>query len=172
MDVSYDEIKGSLGSLLFLWAAIEKEARDRVEHAHGGRLPKSAHGISAVLDAWEATVRSEQDTSLRASLASTLRVRLRRPLDIRNGVCHGLVGWRAARGDRPATLTWEMGGTRSSISYEELQDLFGWLSKVPGAMAIMSDNSAEGLGNRMADNPENRDWWKAEYGLDPGTAPS
>lgn len=96
-DVSFEQIRGSLGSLLLQWSAIERAAREEVARAHDGQLPKSAHGIAAVLNAWEAAVVARQDASpLRILLATTLRAQLQDPLDIRNGVCHGLVGLSAA----------------------------------------------------------------------------
>jgi hypothetical protein len=48
LDVSYERISGSLGSLLLLWAAIERSAREEVVRVHG-QFPRSAHGIAAVL---------------------------------------------------------------------------------------------------------------------------
>ena len=62
-NVSFEQIRGSLGSLLLLWSAIERAARKEVARAHDGQLPKSAHGIAAVLNAWEAAVVARQDAS-------------------------------------------------------------------------------------------------------------
>lgn len=166
-DVSFEQIRGSLGSLLLLWSAIERAAREEVARAHDGQLPKSAHGIAAVLNAWEAAVVARQDaSSLRILLASTLRAQLQDPLDIRNGVCHGLVGLSAAYGNRPATLTWELNDVKRGITWDELQAAFSWLSKVPFAIGIISNSHQEKSGGRMTDNHENREWWRAEYGLD------
>ena len=55
-DVTFEQISGSLGSLLLLWAAIERQARQEVARVNDGILPRSAFGISAVLTAWEAVV--------------------------------------------------------------------------------------------------------------------
>lgn len=166
-EVSFEQIRGSLGSLLLLWSAIERAAREEVARAHDGQLPKSAHGIAAVLNAWEAAVLARKDASpLRILLASTLRAQLQDPLDIRNGVCHGLVGISAAFGNRPATLTWELNGVKRSINWDELQTDFSWLSKVPFGIGIISNSLQESSGGRMTDTHENREWWRDEYGLD------
>ena len=140
-DVSFEQIRGSLGSLLLLWSAIEQAARDEVARAHDGQLPKSAHGIAAALNAWEAAVVGGKDPSkLRMLLASTLRAQLQDPLDVRNGVCHGLVGLSATHGDRAASLTWELNSERRSITWDELQVTFSWLSKIPRAIVMISNS--------------------------------
>lgn len=73
MDVSYERIGGSLGSLLLLWTAIERSAREEVVRVHKC-LPKSAHGIAAVLKCWESTVKDAQDlTTLGSLVAEALR---------------------------------------------------------------------------------------------------
>jgi hypothetical protein len=166
-DVTYEKISASLGSLLLLWAAIERAAREEVALLHGGCLPKSAHGIAAVLNAWAAAVIAVRpEAPLRALLAAKLRAELQVPLNIRNGVCHGLVGISSAYDRRPAALTWEINDVKRSITWEELQSSFSWLSKVPFAISIISNSSTGRAGSRMTDNPENRKWWLAEFGLD------
>lgn len=166
-DVSFEQIKGSLGSLLYLWSQIERAARDEVANAHDGQLPKSAYGIAAVLNAWEAVVSDGKNaSSFRTLLAHTLRTQLQHPLDIRNGVCHGLVGLSAAHGNRPASLTWELNGKKRSITWQELQVNFAWLSKVPFAIGMISNHSESKVGSRLIDNSENRIWWQSEYGLE------
>lgn len=166
-DVTYEQISASLGSLLLLWAAIERTARDEVARIHGGCLPKSAYGIAAVLNAWEAAVIAPRpEAPLRALLASTLRAELLEPLSIRNGVCHGLVGISSAQHEQPAALMVEINKRKRSITWQELQATFSWLSKVPFAMSMISDTTTERAGSRMTDNAENREWWLTEFGLD------
>ncbi len=165
-DVTFEQISGSLGSLLLLWAAIERQARQEVARVNDGILPRSAFGISAVLNAWEtAVVRQHPGQPFRALLASTLRSQLQEPLNIRNGLCHGLLGASAEHHGKPASLMWEINEVRSNITWEELQASFSWLSKVPDALSMISKSSAERQGNRMTDNPENREWWRAEHGI-------
>lgn len=166
-DISFEQLRGSLGSLLLLWSAIERAARKEVARAHDGQLPRSAHGIAAVLDAWQAVVAGgENPTPLRTLLASTLLAQLKNSLDTRNGICHGLVGLSAADGNLPARLTWELNNTTRSITWGDLQATFRWLSKVPFAIAMISNSPLEKLGSRMTDSPENLEWWTTEYGLD------
>lgn len=103
---------------------------------------------------------------MRALLASRLRERLQYPLDVRNGVCHGMIGLAAGHGGRSATVTWELNGVIRSISRDELKATLRWLSKVPDAISTISNLPVEGLGSRMTDTAENRTWWLAEYGLE------
>lgn len=166
-DVTFEQIKASLGSLLLLWSRIERTARDEVIRVNGGSFPKSAYGIAAVLNAWEdAAIAAPDEASLRAMLAKTLRAQLQEPLNIRNGVCHGLIGISSAYTGQPATLEWEINDNKHSISWQELQTMFSWLSKVPSALSMILTSSTEPTGGRMLDNTENRKWWLTEFGLD------
>jgi hypothetical protein len=165
-DVTYEQVSGSLGSILLLWAAIERQARKEVAGLQNGCLPKSAHGIAAVLNAWEtAVVAAASIGSLHALLASTLRAQLQEPLSVRNGVCHGLNGVSSAYDGKPAALMWEIDGVKRSIAWDELQAAFSWLSKVPLAISMISNSPTEKLGSRIIDSAENREWWLAEYGI-------
>ncbi len=165
-DVSHEQASASLGSLLLLWAGIERAARDEVARIHGGCLPKSAHGIARVLDAWHDSVTGDRQAgSLRGVLAAALLDRLKEERRIRNGICHGLLGISGEQGGRSATLSWEINGARSSIPWEQLQAGLRWLSRVPSAMSTISRSSVEEPGSRMIDTSENREWWRAEYGL-------
>lgn len=165
MEVTFDKLSGSLGSLLLMWAKIEQSAREEVVRAHGS-LPKSAHGIASLLDFWRNTVTAGQSAnSLSPSLAIQLRAELQDPLEIRNGLCHGLMGIIAAREEVPAKLHWVLNGKERSISWEELQALLGWLSKVPRALSHISNPSLDRIGSRAIDNPENREWWRTEFAL-------
>lgn len=104
-------------------------------------------------------------TSLCPLLAQTLRAELQGPLDIRNGICHGLVGISAACEDMTATLHWEINGEKHSVSWEDLQTSLYWLSKIRRAFSIISNSSLESLGSRAINNTENREWWLTEFGL-------
>ncbi len=157
---------GVIGALLVLWVKIERAVREEVLRAHGGTLPKSAHGIAGVLDCWQrAVVRAHENQPFRAALASRLRVKLQAALNIRNGICHGVDGISAAHGEKPGTLRWTIREAKHSITWEELQILFAWLSKVPGALDMIAHGDQSPYG-RMIDGPENREWWVAEYGVD------
>lgn len=163
--MTFDRLSGSLGSLLLIWARIERAAREEVVRTHGS-LPKSAHGIAALLKCWEDTViASLPPTSLCPPLASRLRAELQGPLAIRNGLCHGLIGILTAQGEEPAKLFWQINGKEHSISWQELQASFGWLSKIPRAFAIISNPSLKRIGSRGIDNFDNREWWLTEFAL-------
>lgn len=165
--VSYAQIQSSLGSLIMLWSNIERTVREEVASAHHGQLPKSAHGIAAVLNAWEAVVRNAHNASpFRTLLALSLRAQLQDHLDVRNGVCHGLVGISASYDNRPATLTWELNDKTRSITWQELQVNFSFLSKAPRAIQMISKHGREVPGSRLIDSPETRKWWRSEYGLE------
>jgi hypothetical protein len=163
---SYDKINASPGSLLRVWGAVERAARDEVVRVHGS-LPKGAHGIAAVLRTWERDViAAHPPVSLCPVLATTLRSQLQRPLDIRNGVCHGLIGISADTDRYRAALHWEINGKKQSMDWEDLQAMISWLSKLPRAFWIISNSSLGRLGSRATNNAENREWWLAEFALD------
>lgn len=144
LDVTYEKISASLGSLLLLWAAIEQAARDETAQLHGGCLPKSAYGIAAVLNTWEAAIIAMRpEPPLRAMLAAKLRSELRVPLNIRNGVCHGLVRISSAYDGRAAALTWEINDATRSITWDELQSMSSWLSKIPSAISMITNLELE-----------------------------
>lgn len=148
-----------------VWAKIEQSARDEVVRAHGC-LPKSAHGIAALLRKWESTVIEKQPaTSLYPLLAKTLRVSLNHQLEMRNGVCHGLIGISAMREGVNGELHWEINNERHSISWEDLQTSLSWLFKIHHAISVISNASIERFGDRGIDDLENRKWWQAEFGL-------
>lgn len=166
MDITYDKISGSLGSLLLVWSMVEKSVRDEVIRFHGF-LPPRAYGIAAALRSWESSVFAAQPaTSLSPLLATTLRGQLQGPLDIRNGLCHGLVGISAANEKMPAQLHWELNDEKHSICWDDLQACLGWLSRMPRALWIISNPSLERPGSRATNTAENREWWRSEFALD------
>jgi hypothetical protein len=167
LEVSYEQISGAPKSLLLLWFRIERSAREEVARANGGVVPKSAHGIAAVLNAWEESVIAKQEAGcLRVPAARVLRAKLQDHLEIRNGICHGLDGVSCAYDGMPAMLTWSINGRKNSITWDDLQISFSWLSRASRAIGAISSASSDAIGNRMSDNPDNRGWWLIEFGLD------
>lgn len=165
LDVTFNQMSGAIGSLILLWSRIERSARDDVVRLLGC-LPSKAHGIKAVIGTWEgAVVEAQPPDTLRSLLAATLRLQLQGQLDIRNGICHGLIGIMGSVGDSPAALSWELNGSKHSISWEELQSSLGWLSKIPFAFSMISNPALDRLDCRVVDTIENREWWRAEWGL-------
>lgn len=161
-DVSFGQVCASLGSLLYLWCAVERTLRDNVASLYGGELPRSAHSISSILKVWENAMRERQDSlPLCGLLVSSLCAQLRQLLNIRNGVCHGLRGISGSDANQSGSVTWELNGEEHSVSWEELQTSFAWLSKVPFAVEIISRSRPE----MMIDTPGTRAWWESEYGL-------
>ena len=165
-EVTYDQAKGAVGSLLFLWSKIERTVRQELAAMHGGTLPKSAHGLASVLNAWEARlVEASEARPLQASLAFEIRARLQRPLEIRNGVCHGLLAISAEFDGRPAGIEWDLNGSRESITWEELQEIFAWLSKAPRAIGMLSRAAAEPDDTKAAKRLPEPGWWASEFGI-------
>lgn len=165
LDVTFHQMGGAIGSLILLWSKIERSARDDVVRLLGF-LPAKAHGIKGVIGTWEgAVVEAQAPDTLCALLAATLRLQLQGQLDIRNGICHGLIGIMGSVGDAPAALSWELNGLKHSMSWEELQSSLGWLSKIPFAFSMISDPALDRLDCRVVDTIENREWWRAEWGL-------
>lgn len=165
LDISYERISGALGSLLLVWASVEKAVRHEVVRAHG-LVPPKARGIAAALRTWEgAVIESQPANSLGPLLATTLRHQLQKPLDVRNGLCHGLVGISAATEQQQATLRWEINDESHGISWDDLQAQLGWLSRLPRAVSVISTPSLARAGNRAIKTAENRAWWRSEFSL-------
>lgn len=166
MEVSLEQISDAPKSLLLLWSRIERSAREEVARANGGVIPKSAHGIAAVLNAWEESVIVKQRAGcLRARAAKVLRAKLHEYLKTRNGICHGLDGVSSPYDGMSAMLTWSIKGTKHSITWDDLQASFRELSRASRAIETISNASADAIGNRMTDNSDNRAWWLSEFGL-------
>lgn len=101
----------------------------------------------------------------RTLLTACLCEKLGEQLVIRNGICHGLVGFSAEHDGKPASLTWELNGEKRNISWDDLQTACLWLSRVPVAVRIISNGGDSRPGCRMFDSKENRDWWNTEYAI-------
>lgn len=154
MDIFYERISGALGSLLLVWASVEKAVRHEVVRAHG-HLPPRAHGIAAAFRTWESSViHSQPANSLGPLLATALRSQLQMPLDVRNGLCHGLVGISAANENMQAMLRWEMNDEKHAISWDDLQKQLRWLSRLPHAVSVISNPSLERLGRELINRVE------------------
>lgn len=166
MGGSYADMRGAIGSLIWLWVSIEKQAKADLALLDPGTAEKGRRGMTPLLDAWAASVMGKDNgIDLCTPLTRRLRERLKRPLQIRHGVCHGLDGLQAASDGRPGFLSWTLDGEKGSVKWDELEELFPWMSKVPGAMHILSRSQTEPR-SRLVDTPENRDWWRDEYGID------
>jgi len=155
LDVTFNQMSGAIGSLILIWSRIERSARDDVVRLLGF-LPARAHGIKGVIGTWEdAVVEAQPADTLCVLLAATLRSQLQGRLDIRNGICHGLIGIMGSVGEAPATLSWELNGLKQSISWEELQSSLGWLSKIHLAFSIISNPALDRPGLSTLARTEN-----------------
>ena len=166
-DVPYEQISATLGSLLFLWANIERQARKDLAQANGGEVPKSAHDIDAALKAWvklqcEA---AHSEGSLRPELALAILAQLKRHLDVRNGFCHGLLGASAGYHEQQAHLILELNGLKNRITWDELQATFSSLSKVRRAMDMIGSEGQGKVTGGLRNADQNRAWWRSEFGI-------
>ncbi|WP_313671504.1 hypothetical protein [Sandarakinorhabdus sp.] len=163
MDITYEKMSGALGSLLLVWAALERSLRSEIIRAKRC-VPEGTHGVGGLLKCWECVVTEKHPAdSLGPLLARALQDQLQGPREVRNGLCHGLVGISAATEKIPAKLRWKINDKSHSISWAELQEQFAWLSKLPGAVSLISNPS---FGSRATNNAENREWWRSVYAID------
>jgi len=130
--VTFDQMKGAIGSLIFLWSGIEREITSAIGRLQCAENTKAVHGISKSIDLWSACVTSKgSDEDLRIELCQRLVRLLREALIVRNLFCHGLVGIRVGypAEERGAYLTVELGDEKRFLHWDELQEMFSWMSK-------------------------------------------
>jgi len=164
--MTFEEAKGAIGSLLLVWADIERSLRQEIARANDGIIPNSVQGAGAALTEWErSVVRAHPSDRLRMKLVANLLAKLCEPRKIRNGICHGLRGVWSSRAGAAAKLNWEINGQQCSIEVEELLAMLGWMSRVPQAVSILSAPVDLSLSGRLRDTAENRQWWSEEFGL-------
>ncbi len=162
--VSVHDMQACLGSLLVLWADVERELREQVAR-HCETLPRPAHGIAACLRSWRSRILDTNDIGqFRGELADDLIQQLHHALKLRNGLCHGLTGYSSGS-ERSAQLLWRLNGEEGRVSYKELQESFSWLARIPRAFSALSRPSLVGKFDRCVDTAENRQWWQTEFGL-------
>lgn len=140
--VTFDQVKGAIGSLILLWSDIERELVASIRKMHAGEMPKSAHGILGSLKTWShRAMRQESDDDLHAQLCRRLVDLLEDALTIRNLVCHGLIGIHAQIGptDVEAHLTVELGGDKRILRWDELQEMFAWMSRTKWLIRDLTD---------------------------------
>jgi len=138
---TYDDIRGTVSSMLFLWASIEAALADAMDKLFGGEPPKSAHRISARIDLWLEMM--EQHTAGNARLINickTLVQHLKVSLRLRNMICHGLRGAAAsnARTGEPAHVLVQLDGQVRKIYWQEFHDMFSWMSRTHWMIAELT----------------------------------
>jgi hypothetical protein len=162
--VSIDDMKACLGSLLFLWANIERELREQVARQCGA-VPSPAHGIKACLRSWRSSIPDANHMgNFRGEVADCLVHQLQDAITMRNRLCHGLTGYSSGS-EQSAQLSWRLNGQEGRVSYKELQDSFGWLARTSQAVSMLSRPSVVGKFDRCVGTAENRRWWQTEFAL-------
>jgi hypothetical protein len=144
--ITFAEMKGAIGSLLFLWSDIERALTKAIGKLHVEEVPKSVHGISKSLNHWSLQVLAgAEDRPLQSQLCQRATGMLREALAIRNLVCHGLIGITAQRdlaGD-DAHLTVELKNEVRTLTYSELQEMFRWMSRTHWLIGALTDAAIE-----------------------------
>ncbi|PXW65653.1 hypothetical protein C7964_1158 [Loktanella sp. PT4BL] len=130
--ITFDQMKGTIGSLLYLWSGIEKSLNVAIENLHGENVPRSVHGISRSIDVWSLAIKqTDQTSTLRADLCDRLVKMLKEALVIRNLVCHGLIGISARLhiDDPEAHLKVQLGDDMRLLTWHQLDEMFSWMSR-------------------------------------------
>lgn len=130
--ISFDQMKGTIGGLLMLWSDIERSLNVAVEALLPGERARSVRGISRSLDAWsEQVMLGGPDRRLQTDLCRRLVGMLKEALVVRNFVCHGLNGISAqgGRANVVAHLRVELGDEKRIITWHEFQAMFVWMSR-------------------------------------------
>lgn len=162
--VNYERICGTVASLLLLFARIEAEASEIISKGQGtSGLPK-IRGAGGFLRAWKKVLVADATRPEEALLAERIWAQIQEPLDVRNGICHGLIGVAAESGDTPAMLTWSVKESTKSITYDELQELFAWLSRILQAMAMIS-HAVGGVDQSKLRPLPKRDFWECDFAI-------
>ena len=78
-------------------------------------------------------------------LTDVLSAHLREALSVRNLICHGLIGISAKirAEDNEARLTVELGDISKSLTWTELQIMFGWMSRARWLIRDLTTASLE-----------------------------
>lgn len=131
--ITYQQISGAIGSMVWLWAEIERALKTSIL-TMGGEV---SFGISSNLRVWSGVIRStDPDRALQNEIVERVAAHLAESLRVRNAICHGLTGISAQRGDMAACLRVQMGdGPEEELGWDRLQALFDWMSRCEGVIA-------------------------------------
>ncbi len=158
--VSFDQIKGSVASLVSLWSKIEIALTQSIQKLDSGKRRKPVQGIAASLDVWSRLVDMPgEDREIQREQCRVLVAHLTNALTVRNLVCHGLVGYSSGgrEGERPAHLSVHLGDDRRDLSWPELQAMFAWMSKAPWLVEALTRAAIEPDAGRAAKMLPNRE---------------
>ena len=140
--ISFERISASIGSLLLLWSGIEKALTVALLAQHGGQIPRGHHGIKSRIAIWSRPILAAGDgRQLQRQVCQAVVSHLEHSLDLRNLICHGLVGIGARLGpDEPeAHLIVERAKVQRQIYWTELQTMFPWMSRTPWVIKNLTD---------------------------------
>ena len=127
-------MSGAIGSKLFLWCGIEKALEVALLAQHGGQMPKGHHGIRSRILLWSSQILEVgEQRPLQRQVCGVVVSHLEQSLDLRNLICHGLIGVSASHtpNDPEAHLTVERAKVQRKIYWGDLQPMFAWMSRAP-----------------------------------------
>lgn len=130
--ITLDQMRGAVGSLLFLWSDIERSLQAVIQTELFARDGPPVHQLSRALSLWSQRVMAaSQGRPRQAQLCRRLTRLLSEALAVRNLVCHGLVGYYAqvSHGSQEAHLLVELDTDRRVLTWSELQGMFRWMSR-------------------------------------------
>lgn len=131
--VTFEQIKGTIGTMVWLWSDIERELRRSLHNLNKGKASKKAHGISRSLNIWSEHILSSAHASNELKkLTYRITEYLEEALVVRNLMCHGLLAAYAKfhSCERDAYLHVELGDNHRDLTWTELQNMISWMSRV------------------------------------------
>lgn len=152
--ITFDQMKGTIGSLLYLWSGIEKSLNVAIENLHGENVPRSVHGIRRSIDVWSLAIKqTDQTSTLRADLCDRLVKMLKEALVIRNLVCHGLIGISARLhiDDPEAHLKVQLGDDMRLLTWHQLDEMFSWMSSTRSLIRDLTEAATQNDAQRAND---------------------
>ena len=152
--ITFDQMKGTIGSLVFLWSGIEQSLAEAIENLHADRKPKSVHRISRSIDVWSQAVKQTDNiNTLQVDLCDRLVKLLKEALLIRNLVCHGLTGISAQLHiDAPeAHLKVQLGEDTRLLTWSQLDEMFSWMSRSGWLIRDLTEAAMENDAQRAND---------------------
>lgn len=90
--VSFLDMKASIGSIVLLWSAIERELTKRIEQLDDGKGLKTAYTLAQKIARWKILQsKISTDRPEHRDLLEEVTSRLATALELRNRITHGLV---------------------------------------------------------------------------------
>ncbi len=139
--VTYEQIRGTIGSMVWLWAEIERALKRAIVSL--GHEPR--HGISRNLRLWSGLVGSDApERASQVALRDRVVWHLAESLRLRNALCHGISGISAQRQDAPAFLTVQSDDRPPErLEWDRLQAMFAWMSRCDEIIVSLTEAARE-----------------------------